>query len=650
MVAMSQHRLARCLGLAGSIMIAVTAFFGGALPAMGDDPTPVGLWRSDGGPAAIGLWFAGLAALGGAWWMLRRSVPSLRWAYVTIALWSLPLLVAPPLASRDVYAYACQGATWAAGFNPYEQGVAALPCPWLESISPIWQDTPAPYGPLFVLISGLLVSAGWSLAANVVLFRLVAVAGVVLTAACLPALARRCGVPPQQAVWVALASPLVGVHLISGAHNDALMIGLLVAGLTVIVSRPGRAGPLLAGGALLGLAVAIKATAVVVVPFAVLAGLAGSLRLADLLRAGAQVVGAAVATLVAVTVAGGLSFGWVTGLASSSDAVGWTSPPTAVGQTLGYLPRAFGIRIDLIPYTRQVGLAVLAVLLVWLWWRVWRRGRDPLHGAALALAATVALSPVFHPWYALWPLALLAVTVRDRIGWFTGVALGASFLVFANGVALARYTKIPGAPLMTLAVIAVTVHLVRAARAAPRRWPPTRCRARSRTRWHDRGAAAPAGDAAVGPLRRARRRGAARAGRLARRRAPRAAAGFDPGTIWRGPYGPWILIGWFAGTAALTVAWWSLRRSVPSLRWAYVTAGLWLVPLLLAPPLGSRDLYSYACQGAVFSGGGDPTARGWPSWAVRGWSRWRCSGATPRRRTGRFSCCWRGWPRRSVVR
>ena len=464
MVAMSQHPLARCLGLAGSIMIAVTAFFGGALPAMGDDPTPVGLWRSDGGPAAIGLWFAGLAALGGAWWMLRRNVPSLRWAYVTIALWSLPLLVAPPLASRDVYAYACQGATWAAGFNPYEQGVAALPCPWLESISPIWQDTPAPYGPFFVLISGLLVSAGWSLAANVVLFRLVAVAGVVLTAACLPALARRCGVPPQQAVWLALASPLVGVHLISGAHNDALMIGLLVAGLTVIVSRPGRAGPLLAGGALLGLAVAIKATAVVVVPFAVLAGLAGSLRLADLLRAGAQVVGAAVATLVAVTVAGGLSFGWVTGLASSSDAVGWTSPPTAVGQTLGYLPRAFGIRIDLIPYTRQVGLAVLAVLLVWLWWRVWRRGRDPLHGAALALAATVALSPVFHPWYALWPLVLLAVTVRDRIGWFTGVALGASFLVFANGVALARYTKIPGAPLMTLAVIAVTVHLVRAAR------------------------------------------------------------------------------------------------------------------------------------------------------------------------------------------
>ena len=459
---MPQHHLARYLGLAGSIVIAVTAFLRGALPEMGDDPTPVDLWRSEGGPLVIGLWFAGLAALAGAWWMLRRNVPSLRWAYVTIGLWSLPVLFAPPLASRDVYAYACQGATWAAGFNPYEQGVAALPCPWLESISPIWQNTPAPYGPFFVLISGLVVSAGWSLAVNVLAFRLIAVAGVVLTAACVPALARRCGVPPQQAVWLALGSPLVGVHLVSGAHNDALMIGLLVAGLVVIVSRPGRVLPLLAGGALLGLAVAIKATAAVVVPFAVLAAIVGGFRWPALLRAGAAVVGGAVAAVVAVTLAGGLTFGWITGLASSGDAIAWTSPSTAVGQTLGYVPRAFGIRTDLIPYTRPVGLAVLAVLLVWLWWRA--RDRDPLHGAALALAATVALSPVFHPWYALWPLTLLAVTVRHRIGWFTGVALGASFLVLANGVGLARYTKIPGAPLMTLAVIVVTVYLVRSAR------------------------------------------------------------------------------------------------------------------------------------------------------------------------------------------
>ena len=39
-VTMPQHHLARYLGLAGSIVIAVTAFLRGALPEMGDDPTP----------------------------------------------------------------------------------------------------------------------------------------------------------------------------------------------------------------------------------------------------------------------------------------------------------------------------------------------------------------------------------------------------------------------------------------------------------------------------------------------------------------------------------------------------------------------------------------------------------------------------------
>ena len=77
---------------------------------------------------------------------------------------------------------------------------------------------------------------------------MLAVVGVALAAACLPVLARRCGVPAERALWLALASPLVGVHLVSGAHNDALMVGLLAAGLAVVAADPGRRWPLLAGG------------------------------------------------------------------------------------------------------------------------------------------------------------------------------------------------------------------------------------------------------------------------------------------------------------------------------------------------------------------------------------------------------------------
>ncbi|MFG3298693.1 polyprenol phosphomannose-dependent alpha 1,6 mannosyltransferase MptB [Micromonospora chersina] len=466
------HHLSRWIGLAGSVLLAVAAYLGGALPHGDLRPTPVSIWQGPNGPLVIGLWLVGTALLAWAWWSLRDSAPSTRWVLVTVALWLLPMLFTPPLGSRDAYAYACQGASFSAGINPYEQGVSALPCPWLDTISYIWRDTPAPYGPLFVVLSGAVVSAAGSLAGSVALFRLLAVAGVALTAWALPVLARRCGVPPQRALWLALACPLVPVHLVSGAHNDALMVGLLTAGLAVVAARPGRPLPLVAGGLLLGLAAAVKVTALVVVPFAALAAIVGPYRIRALVRDGAWVVGAAVAAVVAVTLAAGLDFGFISGLEQGGLVVAWTSPPTAVGQTAGYVAAIFGAHIDALPVTRGIAVVVLVAVLVWLWFRALRRG-EPFWHAGLALTATVALSPLFHPWYWMWPLTVLAATAR-RTGWFSLVALVSSFLVLADGTGLPRWTKMPGAPLMTLLVIVVVVRLVRSARAACRPVPADR--------------------------------------------------------------------------------------------------------------------------------------------------------------------------------
>ncbi|MFC0504355.1 polyprenol phosphomannose-dependent alpha 1,6 mannosyltransferase MptB [Micromonospora costi] len=458
--------LARWTGLAGAALLAVAAFLGGAMPHGDLRPTPVSIWQGPNGPVILVSWLVGTAVMAYAWWSLRDGVPSTRWALVTVGLWLLPLLVTPPMGSRDVYAYACQGASYSGGINPYEQGVSALPCPWLDSMSYIWRDTPAPYGPLFVMLAGAIVTATGSLVGSIVLFRLLALAGLGLAAACLPVLARRCGVPAGRAVWLALGSPLIGVHLVSGTHNDAVMVGLLVAGLAVVAARPGRPGSLLLGGVLLGLAGAIKATALVVVPFAALAAIVGGYSIRALLRHGGWVVGGAVATVVGATVAAGLNFGWISGLEQGNLVVAWTSPSTAVGQTVGYLALPFGWHGDPLPVTRGIGMAALAVLLVWLWWRA--RTRDPLWHAGLALAATVALAPLFHPWYWTWPLAVLAATSRHRTGWFTVVALVSAFLVLPDGTGLPRYTKTVGAPLMTLFVIVVVVRLVRSARAARR--------------------------------------------------------------------------------------------------------------------------------------------------------------------------------------
>jgi alpha-1,6-mannosyltransferase len=472
MAAVPRYRPFQFAGFAGAVLLAASAYLGGAQPTLIRRQNVVTIWRGEHGPLIYLCWLAGTALMVWAWLALRDRVPSVRWALATTGLWLIPLLAAPPLGSRDVYAYACQGASYAAGIDPYSNGVEALPCPWLESVSPVWRDTPAPYGPLFLMIAGAVVGLTGSLTGAIVVFRLVAVLGVALAAVALPILAGRVGVRPERAVWLALACPLVGVHLISGAHNDALMIGLLVAGIAVIAARRGRAGALAAGGVLLGLAVAVKVTAAVVVPFAVLAGNVGPYRVRELVRTGAWVAGGLLAAVASVMLASGLAFGWVGGLTSSGLSVQWTSPTTAVGLFVGYVGRLFGAHVNAVPVTRTLGVIALAPLLFYLWWRVWRRGVGtepdpcpPLHGAGLALASTVVLAPVFHPWYATWPLALLACTAR-RTAWFVVPCAVACFLVLPNGYGLALATRFPGTLAMTGLVVWLVVWAVRRSRSA----------------------------------------------------------------------------------------------------------------------------------------------------------------------------------------
>ncbi|MFE0591881.1 polyprenol phosphomannose-dependent alpha 1,6 mannosyltransferase MptB, partial [Micromonospora echinospora] len=471
-------RLVRWGGLVAAVLLAVASWLGGVFPEFAGGVTPVSIWRGEHGPVLLTAWLAGTAGLVGAWWAARHAVPSTRWAYLTVGLWTLPLLVTVPTGSRDVYSYACQGWVYASGGDPYAGGVAAAGCPWLDAISPIWRDTAAPYGPVFVLLAGAAAALGGSLLGTVALLRVVAVLGVLLAAACLPGLARAAGVPARRAVWLVLACPLVGVHLVAGAHNDAVMVGLLSAGLLLVVRHPGQRPRLLLGGALLGLAVAVKVTALVVLPFAALAAVAGIVTFRALLRDGLWVVAGAVAALLAASAASGLGFGWIGGLTRSGDSEQWTSPPTAVGFTVDYAGRLLGLDPNAVPVTRAVAVALLAVLLVVLWFHAWRglrrlsgvrqrvarlsaaRPRVALAGAGLALAATVALAPVFHPWYAVWPLAVLAVAAT-RTTWFLLPCAVASFLTLPDGTNLARFTKAPGAILMTALVLWLAVRATR---------------------------------------------------------------------------------------------------------------------------------------------------------------------------------------------
>ncbi|WP_249997685.1 polyprenol phosphomannose-dependent alpha 1,6 mannosyltransferase MptB [Actinoplanes sp. M2I2] len=450
---MSRPAVVRSTGLAGSLLLAVAAWLGGATNPWEPTMKPGTVFAGQDGVLLPVAWLLGTGLLITAWLagvrLMSASGPSARWAYVTAGLWMLPLLAFLPLGSYDAYSYACQGWQQSAGLDPYAGGVDLLGCPWADAVAPTWRAAPAPYGPLFLVLAGVAAAlSDGSLMGTLAGLRVIAVLGVALIAVALPVLARRGNVPLARAVWLVLACPLVPIHLISGAHNDALMVGLMVAGLALAIRKVGWAA-----GVLLGLAVAVKATAVVVVPFALLLLVdrrptGGTAARGDTVKQIAMLAGGLVVALAACSLVSGRGFGWVTALSGSGVSVQWTSPPTAVGIAIGL------IGPDAVPVTRIIGIAVLAVVLVVLWWRA--RDHDPLLYAGYALAATVLLAPVFHPWYALWPLAVLAATLHAHLRWLVVPCAVAAALCLPDGYNLALAVKTQGAVAMTGLILYLT--------------------------------------------------------------------------------------------------------------------------------------------------------------------------------------------------
>ncbi len=99
------------------------------------------------------------------------------------------------------------------------------------SVPSLWRETPAPYGPLFLWIGrGISTVTGDNIVAAVLCHRLVVLVGVGLIVWATPRLARRCGVAEVSALWLGPCNPLLFMHLVAGIHNEALMLGLMLAG------------------------------------------------------------------------------------------------------------------------------------------------------------------------------------------------------------------------------------------------------------------------------------------------------------------------------------------------------------------------------------------------------------------------------------
>ena len=392
----------------------VAGFLGSALVALG--------------AVSVALSWLGIALLGAAWWASRPL--DVRHQRRAAVLWALPLLAAPPLYSRDLYAYAGQAALVVAGRDPYDVGPGALGGTLTAGVDEVWRDAPAPYGPVWLSLAGLVVRlTGDSVAPAVLGLRLLAVVGVVLVAWALGRLAA----DPARALWLGVANPLALLHLVAGGHNDALMVGLLLAGLAV------------ARQALALAAVLVTLAALVKVP--ALAGLAYlPLLVPQRLRAAAVVPAVAVATAVVVSFGSGLGWGWLGTLDTGRARLSLLSPLTGLGTAVGAL--------DPVLLAGSVVAAVVCVVLLGLA----ALGRlDPLTALGVTMLAVSVLLPVVQPWYLLWGVCLLAARVGPR----AAAGLGAASLVLCLAIAPSgRHVVRPplyGLPTVLAAVVAVVV-------------------------------------------------------------------------------------------------------------------------------------------------------------------------------------------------
>jgi alpha-1,6-mannosyltransferase len=233
------------------------------------------------------------------------------------------------------------------------------------------------------------------------------------------------------ALAVAIANPVVLVHLIGGAHNDALMMGLLLLGLAAFE----RSRKVLAV-VLIALAIGVKLPAIVALGFIAWnwKGKDAEWR-ARLLSF--PVVGAIAAGVIgALSLVVGTKLGWITALSGTGKVYSTFSVFTKVGFLFSDLLNGLGLTID--PFVvadvfRLVGLISAAVVITVLMVKSPKLGLSKSVG--LALLVLILFGPVVWPWYLPVGFALLAaVGMRRFRPTMIVLIISASLLVWPTSV------------------------------------------------------------------------------------------------------------------------------------------------------------------------------------------------------------------------
>jgi hypothetical protein len=415
------------LGLAGLLTAGLLVALGAAgtanlLPeTLRSGPGLVGLAGSFG-PLALNLGSVGLTAvmvLMFASYLVTVAVAHRLSAVSvlgTIAALNALMLLAPLLVSTDVFSYQFYGRLGEVYHaNPYVTGPLALQLdPLYHYLGSKWIYAPTVYGPLFTAINYVL--APLTIPANVFIYKAIAAVSSLAIVALVWNGARLRGVNQVKAAALVGLNPLIVVYGVGGAHNDLLMLAPALAGVLFLLQGRDRLG----GGSIVA-AVAVKATAGILLPFALVdpRGQLLHTRRRDILIGAGVVFVAAAAFSAALFGTGPLHLPATIETVQSYG--NWQSIPNLIGTALGVGTAGHLVTLAL--------TGLFAVTLGCLLWRVWRGKLDWIAGAGWASVALLITAASLLPWYAAWLMPLAALG-RDRRLWRASLVMTAAMGMF----------------------------------------------------------------------------------------------------------------------------------------------------------------------------------------------------------------------------
>jgi hypothetical protein len=326
---------------------------------------------------------------------------SLRTLAIAVVAVNALFLLAPPLLSQDVFSYIAYARLGTEhGLNPYSHSPNDIPFDAVYGFAGSKAATNV-YGPLFTVASypfGLVPVplAFWILKA----VAFAATLGVVWFTG---RAAVELGNDPRLAVAAVGLSPLTTAHVVGGAHNEALTMLLVVAGVWLFVRRREQSGSFVAA-----LGPGVKASAAVVLPFMLAAA-------RDRWRTLAAMLAAAGVSLVVALLAFGSNA--LDGLGLISDNQNRTSKYSLPHKGVDLVELLVG-NVDRDAWAdafRLVLVVLLATLVVWLLWRVLRDRDWWIDATGWATLGVLVASAWLVPWYLLWLLPFAALASDRRL-------------------------------------------------------------------------------------------------------------------------------------------------------------------------------------------------------------------------------------------